>query len=552
MKHSGKIIAFLFPAFALNASAQSADFETVKNLDIFIATVNELQNEYVDSLSMGQLVNYALEGITGSLDPYTEYVPAEQQKDFDFQTTGRYAGIGSLIRRDSTGIIIAGPYRSFPADEHGLVAGDRIIEIDGQSVRDFTVERASNMLRGEANTKVKVKVEKLRTGALETISITRRNIRLPSVTASGMTPDGIGYIRINSFISDGCGTEVRNALKELRASGELKSLVIDLRGNRGGLLKEAVRVVNLFVPKGITVVTSAGYKSSSRYEYRTAEEPLEPSLPIAVLVDNYSASAAEIVSGAIQDLDRGIIVGTHTYGKGYVQTIRDVGYDARIKFTTAKYYIPSGRCIQAHNFTTRNSSGGIAFIPDSLKKEFKTKNGRIVFDGGGVTPDVPATPEEYSPIAISLLSKNIIFDYSLLYYKKHLSIATPDRFDFSDTDYDGFIEYLDGKEYDYKTASEQLMNRLMATVKQERYYDNVKNELDKLNDGLKHDKMKDLRINKTELKALIREEIAERYYYEDGRIKTALRRDRQFDQAREVLLNEIKYGNLLTVAAKEL
>ncbi|MDR2424591.1 MAG: S41 family peptidase [Prevotellaceae bacterium] len=527
------------------ATAQSRDFEYAKSIDIFMSALNELQNEYVDSLSVDKLIKYALDGITENLDPYTEYVPAEQQKDFDFQTTGRYAGIGSMIQKDSNWVIISSPYKDFPAQRAGLVSGDKIIEIDGQNVENFTTEKVSNMLRGDANTVVRLKVIKFLTNKIEELAITRENIRPPAVPYYGLKTNGTAYIRLTSFIGDGCGVEVRNALKQLRATGEMKSLILDLRGNPGGLLREAVKVVNLFVPKGVLTVSVSGYKKNSSYKYTTTEEPLEPELPLVVLVDNFSASASEIVSGAIQDLDRGIVLGSRTYGKGYVQGIRQLGYDAQLKLTTAKYYIPSGRCIQAHNFTTRNSDGSIASIPDSLKKEFKTKNGRKVYDGGGINPDIMVKDDELSPIAISLLKRNLIFKYSLEYFKKHPTAETPDKFQFTDKDYQDFTDYLKNKEYDYQTLSEQLIKRLVTAAKQEKYYEAAKTDFDKLNEALKHDKLKDLNINEAELKMLLMEEIAERYWYEAGKFEILLRSDKQFDEACNILANRIKYENLL-------
>jgi carboxyl-terminal processing protease len=538
------IIVLVFTNFAGGVFSQSKDFDITKNLDIFFSALQELQNNYIDSLSTEQLVAYALEGITDHLDPYTKYVPAEEQTDFDFQTTGKYAGIGSLIQKDSAGILVAGPYRNLPADKAGLVAGDRIVEIDGQSAAGMSVEKASSMLKGDANTAVNLKVRKLRTGETVNLSIIRENIRMPSVTFSKIFDNGVGYICFPSFII-GSSEEIRNVLTAFRATGKLKSLILDLRGNKGGPLVEAIGTLNLFLPKGLTLVTSSGKKKDSEEKYLTRENPVEPDLPLVVLVDNGSASASEIVSGTIQDLDRGLIVGTNTFGKGYVQSVRPIGYDAQLTYTVAKYYIPSGRCVQAHNFATFSNDGSVSFIHDSLKKEFRTKNGRKVFDGGGVKPDVVIEGEEYSPMAVSLIRKNLIFKYSIEYYKKHLTVDAPDKFEFSETDYQDFINYLSDKEYDYHTASETTMKRLVNTAKQEKYYDNVKEVFDTLMTLLKHDKAKDLRINQDELISILREEIAERYYYGEGRMEALLRRDRQFDEAYNLLSNTVKYNNLL-------
>jgi carboxyl-terminal processing protease len=541
------VIIVAFANFSGNVFAQSKDFDVTKNLEIFFAALRELQNNYIDSLSTEQLVGYALDGITEHLDPYTKYVPAEQQTDFDFQTTGKYAGIGSLIQKDSGCILIAGPYKNLPADKAGLVAGDKIIEIDGKSVADMSIDKASNMLKGDANTVVNLKVRKLRSGELADLSITRENIRMPSVPYSKIYANGVGYIRFPSF-TIGCSNDIHNVLAEFRATGNLKSLILDMRGNGGGPLVEAVGVLNLFLPKGITVVTSSGKKKDAEEKYITRDNPVEPDLPLVVLVDNGSASATEIVSGTIQDLDRGVIVGTNTFGKGYVQSVRPIGYDAQLTYTVAKYYIPSGRCVQAHNFATFSSDGSVSFIPDSLKREFATKNGRKVFDGGGVTPDVTIRGEEYSSMAISLVRKNLIFKYSVEYFKRNQTPDTPDKFEISEADYQDFISYLSDKAYDYQTASEITMKRLINVAKQEKYYDNAKDSFDALNLLLKHDKAKDLRINQEELTSLLREEIAERYYYEAGRLEAILRRDKQFDEACNILNNIEKYNEILNNA----
>jgi carboxyl-terminal processing protease len=538
------IIVLVITNLSGSIYAQSKDFDITKNLEIFFSALRELQNNYIDSLSTEQLVAYALEGITDHLDPYTKYVPAEEQTDFDFQTTGKYAGIGSLIQKDSGCILIAGPYRNLPADKAGLVAGDKIIEINGQSTVSMSVDKASSLLKGDANTVVNLKVRKLQTGELADLSITRENIRMPSVTFSKIYDNGVGYIRFPSF-TIGSSEEIRNVLTAFRSTGKLKSLILDIRGNRGGPLVEAVGLLNLFVPKGLTVVTSSGKKKDTEEKYVTRENPVEPDLPLVVLVDNGSASASEIVSGTIQDLDRGVIVGTNTFGKGYVQSVRPIGYDAQLTYTIAKYYIPSGRCVQAHNFATFSSDGSVSFIHDSLKKEFRTKNGRKVFDGGGVKPDIVIDGEEYSPMAVSLIRKNLIFKYSIEYYKKHRTVDTPDRFEFTENDYQDFINYLSDKEYDYQTASETTMKRLVNTAKQEKYYDNAKEVFDTLMTLLKHDKAKDLRINQEELISILREEIAERYYYEEGRMEALLRKDKQFDEAYNILNNTEKYNNIL-------
>ncbi|MDR2562773.1 MAG: S41 family peptidase [Prevotellaceae bacterium] len=530
---------------SISASAQSKDFEMAKNLDIFVSAFMELQNMYVDSLRSEDLARYAIEGMTDHLDPYTEFVPSTEQDDFDFIKTGRYAGIGSYIQKDGDYTRISLPYKGFPADLAGFVSGDRLLEIDGKSLKGMSVDKVSSLLKGEAGTGLKLKVHKWLTGDTVSVELTRQNIRMPSVKYSGILEGGVGYILLTTFTT-GSFNEFRSALVEMRNTGNLKSLIIDLRGNGGGSLPEAVKIVNLFVPKGIAVVKARGRIRGYDMSYTTTEDPLEPDLPLAVLVNGASASASEIVSGTIQDLDRGLVVGTLTFGKGLVQAVRPLVYDAQLKITAAKYYIPSGRCVQAHNFSHRNSDGSVSFIPDSLKKEFKTKNGRSVFDGGGITPDLTCEAEDYSPVAVSLLRRNLIFDYALQYFKKTLKISSPEVFDLNDREYQAFVDFLSTKDYDYESLSERMLKQFVSIVKQEKYDEEVKEELERLSEKLKHDKSKDLRLAKDELKALLREEIAERYFYESGRIRAMLRRDNQLTTAQKLLSDSERYSGLLS------
>ena len=538
-------LIFAMCSGSISGNTQSKDFELTRNLDIFMSAFNELQNLYVDSLRSEEMIRYALEGITEHLDPYTEFVPAAEQDDFDFIKTGRYAGIGSYIQNDGEYAKISSPYKGFPADVAGLVSGDRLLEMDGKSLRGLSVERVSGMLKGEAGTRMSLKVRKWRGGDTVVVELVRQNIRMPSVQYSGLLEGGVGYIRLSTFTT-GSYAEFRAALAEMRAAGGLTSLIVDLRNNGGGSLPEAVKIVNLFVPKGVTVVKARGRIRGYDMAYTTAEEPMEPDLPLAVLVNGGSASASEIVSGTIQDLDRGVVVGSLTFGKGLVQAVRPLPYDAQLKITAAKYYIPSGRCVQAHNFSQRNADGSVSFIPDSLKKEFSTKNGRKVFDGGGITPDLACAPEDYSPIAIGLLRKNLIFDFSLDYFKRTPQIAAPESFDITDKEFDAFVDFLAPKDFDYETVSERMLKQFTSIVKQERYHDEVKDDLERMAEKLKHDKTKDLRLAKDELKALLREEIAERYFYEAGRIRVMLRKDNQLATARKALDDPQKYAELLT------
>lgn len=554
LSYSKKLAALLLLSLTMFVSAghaQSKDFKLSKNLDIFFSAFRELRALYVDTLDTDDLIKWSVDGMVSKLDPYTAFVPESEVSDFDYQITGKYAGIGALIQRDSNYIRISEQYEGFPAEKSGLVAGDRVMAIDGTSLKDVSLEKASDMLKGKPGTTVNLKVIKLRGGDTVDLAIKRQRIHISGIVYSGMLQNGIGYIRLTSF-TEGSSKDFRDALMKLKNTGELKSLVIDLRSNGGGSLDEAVKIVNLFVPKGVEIVSARGREKALDLSYVTKEQPVDTQIPIAVLVNGATASSSEIVSGAFQDLDRGVVIGTRTFGKGYVQTIRPIGYNTKMKITTAKYYIPSGRCVQAHNFSQRNADGSVAFIPDSLKKEFKTKNGRKVYDGGGIMPDIIKDSEDYSRIAISLVSRNLVFDYSIKYYKEHPEgIAKPEDFKITDEDYTDFVNFLADKTYDYQTTSERLFKQLSDAVKSEKYDSETKTEMDALGEKLKHDKLKDLQIFKPEISQLIDEEIVNRYYHQAGRVRTMLRSDIQLNSAIEVLQNPAEYKDILTNTSRE-
>ncbi|MDR1056160.1 MAG: S41 family peptidase [Prevotellaceae bacterium] len=536
----------IFTIYTGNLYAQSSqDFKLNKNVDIFFSALRELRSVYVDSLNIDDLFHSSIEGMISKLDPYTTFVPEEEAGEFDFMTTGRYGGIGALIQKDSNYVRIAEPYKGFPAQQAGLVAGDRLIQIDGQDLKDADINSVSNMLKGNPGTTVELKAVKLRGSDTVSLKLKRQRIHVSGIVYAGIIDDGIGYIRLTSFTED-CSRDFRDALTNLRKTGDLKSLIIDLRSNGGGLFEESIKIVNFFVPKGTEVVSARGREKSFEATYLTKDQSIDTQIPIAVLVNSATASSSEVVSGAIQDLDRGIIVGTRTFGKGYIQAIRPTGYNTKMKITSAKYYIPSGRCIQAHNFSQLNSDGSVAFIPDSLKKEFKTKTGRKVFDGGGIDPDIKVESEEYSRIAVSLVSRNLIFEYSLKYYKEHLAIVEPKDFKITNEDYADFVNFLFDKTYDYQTTSERIFKQLTEAVKNEKYDSETKIEMDALSEKLKHDKLKDLQIFKPEISQLLEAEIVNRYYYQEGRVCSMLRNDIQLDSAVKVLKNPVEYNNILS------
>ncbi|MDR2653419.1 MAG: S41 family peptidase [Prevotellaceae bacterium] len=526
------------------ASSSSDNFKIVKNLDIFFSVFRELNLLYVDDIDADKIVKSGIDGMLNELDPYTTFLPEEDSEEFDLATTGEYSGIGAIVGVKNNYIQISETYKDFPADKAGLVSGDLILSIDNVSLHGKTTTEASNLLKGEQGTTVNLRIVKLKTSDTVNVKLTRDKIHISGIAHAGIMHDNIGYIALSSF-TQSCQKDFKNVLRELEASKQMKSLIIDLRGNTGGWLEGAIDIVGMFVKKGTEVVYSRGRIKDFDYSYKTKEEPLELNIPIVVLVNSGSASSSEIVAGALQDLDRAVIVGTRTFGKGLVQTVRPVGYNSRIKLTTAKYYIPSGRCIQAHNFSERNEDGSVATIPDSLKKEFNTSHGRKVYDGGGIMPDIEVKTDEFSDIAISLILRNLISEFAIEYFAKHENIAEPEKFKITDADYLSFIEFLSDKEYDYQTKTENLAEKLSEEIKNGKYSDNIKTQIDVLKTQIAHDKTKDLQTYKHEISQLIEEEIAGKYFYQQGRIRKILTDDKQLDAAIDILLNLNKYNEIL-------
>ncbi|MDR1199656.1 MAG: S41 family peptidase [Prevotellaceae bacterium] len=526
------------------ASSSSDNFKIVKNLDMFFSVFRELNLLYVDDIDADKVVKSGINGMLSELDPYTTFLSEDDIEEFDLATTGEYSGIGAIVSPKDNYIQIAETYRDFPADKAGLVSGDLILSIDSVSLHGKTTTEASSLLKGEQGTALNLLVVKLKTADTVSIKLARDKIHISGIAHAGIMHDSIGYIALSSFTQN-CQKDFKNTLRELEATKKMKSLIIDLRGNTGGLLDAAVDIVGMFVKKGTEVVFSRGRIKDFDYSYKTKEEPLLLNIPIAVLVNSGSASSSEIVAGALQDLDRAVIIGTRTFGKGLVQTVRQVGYNSRIKLTTAKYYIPSGRCIQAHNFSERNEDGSVATIPDSLKKEFNTANGRKVYDGGGIMPDVEIKTDEFSDIAISLILRNLISDYAIKYFSRHEKIVEPENFKITDDDYSDFVEFLSDKEYDYQTKAENLIEKLSEEIKNGKYAGSIKEQTDTLKNQITHDKAKDLQTHKDEISQLINEEIASKYFYQQGRIRQILTDDRQFDAATDILLNSNKYSEIL-------
>lgn len=521
----------------ISSGAQSKNFKVGKSLEVQLSVLRELSYLYVDSIDADKLIMRATESMLESLDPYTVIIPEEDRESLEMLTTGSYGGIGALIRKTGDLILISEIYESSPAAKSGLLAGDIIMEIDGVSVVSMKVEECSAKMKGAPGTTVKFKIKRLRGDEITDISVMREKIHFQDVAYSGMLSDTVGYIRLTGFTLGGAA-QVKKALIELKKSTSLKRLILDLRGNGGGLLDEAVDIVSLFVPKGTKVVSSLGRFKMADIDYYTKEDPVDTQIPLVVLVNSSSASSSEIVAGALQDLDRATIAGTRTFGKGLVQSIRDVGYNNRIKLTTAKYYTPSGRCVQAIDYSTRNEDGSVGSIPDSLIREFKTlKRGRSVFDGGGIVPDTIITPQQLSRPALALIYGDILHEFSIEYLKKRLSIDKPSLFSLSDNEYEEFVKWAALKEFDHRTSTEVEFDKLMLIAMREALYGEMKKEMEELAKRVKIPKEEVLRRGKGEIKPLLEEEIVNRYYYQRGRIESMLRNDTQVHKAATMMLS---------------
>ncbi len=527
------------------ASVNDKDFKIAKNLDIFYTLFRELNLYYVDDIDPEKLINASIDGMLKSLDPYTTFIPESEMDDFRFMTTGEYGGIGALIRKAGKFTMISEPYKGFPAFKAGLLAGDTLLSIDGVSTAGKDITAVSEMLKGTPNTSLKVKIKRFGEPGILEKNLVREQITIRNVPYYGMLDNAVGYIRLANFTKD-AGKEVKDALSILKEKGA-QAVVLDLRGNPGGLLIESVNVGNLFVDKGQEIVSTKGRVKQWDNEYVTRDKPLDTKIPLAILVNSGSASASEIVAGSMQDLDRAVIVGTKTFGKGLVQTTRPLSYNTQLKVTTAKYYIPSGRCIQALDYTHRNEDGSVGYVPDSLISEFSTKNGRKVFDGGGITPDVVVKSPRPGNITLSLYTKNLIFDFATQYALKHDSIGPMKTYQCSDDAYNEFIAFLQDKDFDYTTQSDDELEELIKTAKQEKYYNLAEKEFEALKAKLAHDKNKDLRTFSAEIRELLSEEIASRYYYQEGRIRAGLKNDDQLEKAIKVLKDRNTYFSILNM-----
>ena len=520
------------------------NFEISKNLDIFYTLFRELNLFYVDDIKPEKLIKTGIDDMLESLDPYTTYIPEEDMDDFKFMTTGEYGGIGALISKRGDNVVVAEPYEGFPAQKSGLKAGDIFVELDGKPVNKSTVEEVSARLKGPAKKALKLKMLRPDTKKPFEVELIREEIKIDPVTYAGMLDTKTGYIRLSSF-TDGCADRVKDSFLELRDKKGATTMVIDLRSNPGGLLGEAVKMVNLFVKRGEEVVSTKGKVAQWDKTYRATEQPIDTLMPIVVLVNRGSASASEIVSGALQDLDRAVILGKRTFGKGLVQTTRDLSYNTKLKVTTAKYYIPSGRCIQALDYSHRNKDGSVGTIPDSLIHEFATKKGRKVFDGGGIIPDVKMDQDTLCDLAYKLIQENFIFDYATKFAAAHPTIAPPDQFVISDETFEAFHQFLLSKPFNYESRSEQVLKGLIETARKERAYDETKTEFDALEKKLTKNVDSDLKKFKKEVCSVLADEIVTRYYYQKGAVIASFKDDTDVARAKSLLSNNSEFLSIL-------
>lgn len=538
---------FVNPIWA--GKSDEKNFEISRNLDIFNSLFKELNMFYVDTINAEKAISDGVNAMLARLDPYTEYIPEKEKDDFFFSTTGEYAGIGSFIMERDNAVYISEPYEGMPAQLAGLRPGDKIVMIDNDTVLGWKSAKVSERLKGPANTQLKVTVERPGVKDLLSFELTRKKIQMPAVPYYDVVCDSVGYIYLSSFTDTSAG-EVKRALQDLKKRG-ITSLVLDLRSNGGGILEQAVQIVNLFVPKGVEVLSTRGRNKKMDKIYKTTQEPVDVKMPLAVLIDGGTASSSEIVAGALQDLDRAVIIGSRSYGKGLVQSTRPLPYNGMLKVTIARYYIPSGRLIQAIDYSHRNPDGSVARIPDSLTHEFKTAHGRIVRDGGGIKPDVETSMERRGNISYYLMKDFYFFDYATRYAAEHDTIPAPKDFKLSDEEYEEFKAFVKSKDFKYDKQSERILSDLKEVAKFEGYFDeNTQKQFEALEACLNHDLDRDLETFHDEIAELLSIEIVKRYYYQKGEIIESIKNDKDLKEACRILGNKSRYDEILNLSGK--
>ena len=547
MIHSMKYILLLFVGLTVSLSFAQTDedntnFEILKNLELFEAVYKNVDLYYVDESNPGELMRTAIDAMLAELDPYTNYIPESKMEDYKLMTTGQYGGIGAIIRLIGDNVGIIDPYEGFPAHKAGLIAGDKFIEIDGKNVEDLSTSEVSTKLKGQPGKEITVKIK--RGEVIKTFTFNREEVKISAVPYSGMVSDKIGYIKLNSFTKT-AAKDVFDAFSTLKKDHHMEQLIFDLRGNGGGLLIQSAQIVNYFVDKGSDIVSIKGRISSDNKTYTAKAHPLDNEIPIVVLIDGGSASASEIVSGSLQDLDRAVIVGKTSFGKGLVQRPMDLTYNAKIKVTIAKYYTPSGRCIQKLDYSTKKLGEKAGEVDESTISTFKTKNGRIVKDGRGIEPDVTIEKKTFSRLTATLVRNDLIFNFATDYRVKNETIADAKTYKFTDDEYTEFTNYVLNQEFDYTTASGEYMKRLKEIAEDEGYYEDSKQDFNELLEFYKPSKERDLIKFKDEIKSLLEDEIIGRYHYRTGRIQHALLDDSFILEAIEILNDSERYNQIL-------
>lgn len=544
MKRKIVVIAIALVLFIGLRSNQDRYFEISKNIETFNMLFKELNRHYVDDVDPSELMTIGIEAMLESLDPYTVFLSGAELDNYRMVTTGQYGGIGARIGSIDGDIVVTDPYENFPAYNAGLRAGDKIIEVDGKPTKGYDTEAISEILRGQPGTNVKVKVERTVANKTMDLTIVRGDITIKNVPYFGLISNEIGYIKLSNF-AENAGKEVADALTALKEEHQIKGVVLDLRGNGGGLLHEAVNVTNVFVDKGAEVVSTKGKEVENDKVYKTLNKAIDTEIPLVVLTDRGSASASEIVSGSIQDLDRGVVIGQSTFGKGLVQITRPLPYKSKLKVTTSKYYIPSGRCIQAIDYGNRHLDESATQIPDSLRKAFKTQAGRTVLDGAGIDPDISVPMETISNISISLLNNNHIFNYATQFWNANETLRDNSKFKLTDAEFEAFKNYLSDKKYDYETVTEQKLNELKKVTEEENYHDAIETIIKDLEVKILADKKNDLVKFQDEIKRILEIEIVSRYAFEKGRIENSLTDDPDVKEAFKVFSDIKSYNSIL-------
>ena len=540
-----RVLLTLVAAICLTAPlAAQNDFEIAKNVDIFVSILKELNDKYADEISPGTLTQTAIDAMLNSLDPYTVYYPESEIEDFRMMTTGQYGGVGALIQQHGKDVVISEPYEGTPSQKSGLRAGDVVRKVNGQSLEGKSSSDVSAAMKGQPGSTLVLEVYRPSEKKNLTFNIVREEIKMPNIPYSGMLDKEIGYVKLDQF-TEKAGSEVREAFMKLKEQG-IKYFILDLRDNVGGLLNEAVNIMNIFVDKGVQIVETKGKIPEQQRVHKTMSSATDKDIPVVVLVNEHSASASEIVSGAFQDLDRGVIVGKKSFGKGLVQNVLPLDYNTSLKITVAKYYIPSGRCVQNIEYFDKDTTKGAFKIPDSLAVAYKTKNGRTVYDKGGVEPDVITEDSLLSEILLSLVTHNLVFDFANEYRAKHESIPPADKFTVDDKLYQEFVDFLKDKDYSYKTVTEELLEKLKKAAEEDRVFKDIEPYYNQLKEKLEKEKQEDLTRYKDEISKYLASEIVVRYYYQKGRIINMLSEDKDIAVAKEILLDKARYNSILS------